>query len=84
MWEVFQKGSQYDADRRYATTGEFLKAFESACLEYGIDFKKKMQTQKTAKIPTCTLNCPYLSDIKKSIKREIGIILSEIINPKKN
>ena len=83
MWDVFQKGSQYDADRRYATTGEFLKAFESACLEYGIDFKKKMQIQKTTKIPTCTPNCPYLSEIKKSIKREIGIILSEIINPKR-
>lgn len=77
MFKVFKKSTEYNQDKRYLTTSEFVKAFETACLEYKIDFKRKIQLTQKIQAPSCSENCPYLSEIMKKIG---NLLLSNLNN----
>jgi len=83
VWDVLYKASSSDPDRRFDTTGEFVRAFENACQAYKIDFRRRqiLETKKTQRLPCASLKkCPYAGQIKEEIMTEITQRLDKLEN----
>ena len=90
VWRVYHRATQWEPDRRYKTTGEFVRDFKNACLLTGIKLvapaEMPLSATKTEIINTCPVEdgkCGHvekLGDALRAESREIKEKLNKILS----